>query len=161
MNPIIPENSARVFTIGHSNRSLPDFLELVREFRLDGIVDVRRYPQSRRHPQFESGRLAEAVGHMGEPAFRGYAEHMASLEFDVALGHLQRRALEARLAVMCAEALPTQCHRNLLADALVRDGFQVTHILAPGKTADHTLSSRVRLDGRTLIYDVGVFSFPG
>lgn len=184
MNPIIPENTARLFTIGHSNRSLADFLELVREFRLEVLVDVRRYPRSKRHPQFDAAALTEALAHMDiryhhmpelggyreptnlaahpaltEPMFKGYAEQMDTTEFAVALGHLQRHALEKRVTTMCAEAQPAQCHRSLLSDALVRDGFQVTHILAPGKTKDHLLSPLARLNGRRIVYDVGVLSF--
>lgn len=184
MNPIIPENSARLFTIGHSNRNLADFLELVREFRLEVLVDVRRYPRSKRHPQFDSAALTDALARMDiryhhmpelggyreptnpmvhpaltEPMFKGYAEQMDTTEFAVALGRLQQRALDGRVATMCAEALPTPCHRSLLSDALVRDGFQVTHILAPGKTKDHQFSPLARLDGRRIVYDVGVLSF--
>jgi uncharacterized protein (DUF488 family) len=183
MNPIIPENTARIFTIGHSNRSLADFLDLIREYRLDVLADVRRYPQSRRHPQFNRESLIDALARLevryhhfpelggyrepadpavhpalSEPMFKGYAEHMATAEFAVALGRLQSRALDARVAVMCAEAQPAECHRNLLADALVRDGFQVTHVLGSGRTRDHVLSPLVRLDGRRLVYDVGVLS---
>jgi len=183
MNPIVPENTARVFTIGHSSRSLADFLELVREFRLGVLVDVRRYPRSRRHPQFNHESLIDAMARLevryhhfpelggyrepidpashpalAEPMFKGYAEHMASAEFNVALGRLQARALDARVAVMCAEAQPGECHRNLLSDALVRDGFQVTHLLGSGRTRDHVISPLVRLDGRRLVYDVGVLS---
>ncbi|MDZ4804739.1 MAG: DUF488 domain-containing protein [Candidatus Eisenbacteria bacterium] len=173
MNPIIPENTARLFTIGHSSRSLADFLELVREFRLEVLVDVRRYPRSKRHPHFDAANLTRALARMEiryhhmpelggyrepsnpaahpaltEPMFKGYAEQMDTTEFAVALGRLQRRSLEARVATMCAESQPAQCHRNLLSDALVRDGFQVTHILAPGKTKDHQFSPLARLDGR-------------
>ncbi|TPW18127.1 MAG: hypothetical protein FD129_102 [bacterium] len=184
MNPIIPERSAQIFTIGHSNRNLSDFLELVHEFRLEVLADVRRYPRSRRHPQFDEATLSDTLArmnvryhHMPElggyrepvnplshpalttPMFKGYAEQMETTEYAVALGRLERRALEGRVATMCAEARPVECHRSLLADALVRDGFQVTHILAPGETKDHQFSPLARLDGRRIVYDVGVFSF--
>lgn len=137
------------------------------------LVDVRRYPGSRRHPQFAREALsraleAEGIGYLHEPdlgghrrpredspntawrndAFRGYADHMAGPEFARALDRL--RAAPPRTAVMCAEAVPWRCHRQLIADALVARGVEVRHILGPGRVEPHALraDARVGEDGR-------------
>jgi uncharacterized protein (DUF488 family) len=183
MTPIIPENSARIHTIGHSNRSLPEFTELLLRAGVSAVADVRRFPQSRRNPRFEGTALAAALEKKGivyrhlpalggfreptrpdshpaldEPLLRGYAEHMDSPEFSVHLGRLEACALERSVAVLCAEADPSRCHRNLLSDALKRDGFQVLHLLGPDAVREHAFSPLLRIEGRRLIYDMGVFS---
>ena len=137
------------------------------------LVDVRRYPGSRRHPQFEREALARALEGAGieyrhEPdlgghrqpradspntawrnaAFRGYADHTATPEFQQALARLL--AAPPRTAVMCAEAVPWRCHRQLIADALVARGVDVRHILGPRRVEPHVLhgDARVAPDGR-------------
>jgi uncharacterized protein (DUF488 family) len=183
MTPIVPENSARIHTIGHANRILVEFTQLLSAAGVTGVADVRRFPRSRRNPGFDGAALAAALEKKGvvyrhfpalggfreparpdshpaldEPLLRGYAEHMESPEFAVSLGRLEAWALERSVAVMCAEARPAHCHRNLLADALKRDGFRVLHIVGPDVTPEHAYSPLVRIEGRRLIYDMGVFS---
>jgi uncharacterized protein (DUF488 family) len=167
-----------VYTVGHSVRPLADFIDLLRQARVGVLVDVRRYPASRRHPQFGRDALASAVAGHGiayehEPdlggrrqprrdspntawtqaVFRGYADHMATPEFREALARVQARAAEATVAVMCAEAVPWRCHRQLIADALLAAGHRVMHILGVGGYAQHTLNPAGRLgpDG-VLVY---------
>jgi uncharacterized protein (DUF488 family) len=159
-------------TVGHSTRALEEFLALLREARVPLLVDVRRFPGSRRHPQFSRDALARALeaegmgyqheGDLGgrrdarpdspntawrNEAFRGYADHMASPEFGAALQRLQ--AAPERTAVMCAEAVPWRCHRQLIADALVARGVEVRHILGPGRREPHALnpSAVIAADG--------------
>ena len=163
-----------IHTVGHSTRAIADFIALLREGDVRTLVDVRRYPVSRRHPQFSREALATSLADGGiayvhevdlgghrEPradspntawridAFRGYADHMSTPAFQAALGRVA--ALE-HAAVMCAEAEPTGCHRQLLADALVARGLTVRHLIAPGEARDHVLHPRaVGRDGR-LVY---------
>jgi uncharacterized protein (DUF488 family) len=132
-----------IFTVGHSTRAQEELTAILKEAGVALLVDVRRFPGSRRHPQFGKERLraalaAEGIGYRHEPdlggrrepradspntawraaAFRGYADHMASPEFQSALERLVARP-DVPAAVMCAEALPANCHRQLIADALV------------------------------------------
>lgn len=170
-----------VFTLGHSTRSFDELIALLGEHGIGQLIDVRRYPASRRHPQFGRERLERSLAEAGvgyvheadlgghrearadspntawrEEAFRGYADHMASDEFQQALGRVLRRAAEGRVVVMCAEADPRKCHRQILADALLALGAEVRHILGPGRSADHALHAGARLlaDGR-IVFDAG------
>ena len=170
-----------VFTLGHSTRSLEDFLTLPTEHDIELLADVRRYPGSRRFPHFHRDALAAGLnaagiayrhlpglgGHRtprpGSPhsywtdaGFRAYADHMETAEFGETFAELLDLASEQTTALMCAEADPRRCHRQLVADALVARGLRVVHILAPGRSEDHALNpaARVLPDGR-LIYDGG------
>jgi uncharacterized protein (DUF488 family) len=164
-----------IFTIGHSNRPLEAFLDLLRENGVRNLVDVRRVPASRRHPQFGQERLARALAEAGvtyrhepalggrrepspdsphtawrDPAFRGYADHMQTAAFSAALRSLVVEARGVSSAVLCAEADPLDCHRQLLADALIAAGLSVVHIRGPGQAVPHALhpSARISPDGR-------------
>ena len=166
-----------IFTVGHSTRPQEELIAILKEAGVALLVDVRRFPGSRRHPQFgkEALRagLAEAgIAYRHEPdlggrrdprpdspntawrvaAFRGYADHMASAEFRGALERLIARP-EAPTAVMCAEAVPWKCHRRLIADALVARGVEVVHLLGAGQRQDHVLNpaAGLRSDG-VLVY---------
>lgn len=165
-----------IFTVGHSTRPQEELMAILEEAGVELLVDVRRFPGSRRHPQFgkEALRagLAEAgIAYRHEPdlggrrdprpdspntawrvaAFRGYADHMASPEFRAALERLIAAAGPA--AVMCAEAVPWKCHRQLIADALVVRGVEVVHLLGVGQRQPHALNGAavVGADG-VLIY---------
>ncbi len=160
-----------LFTIGHSNHPIEAFLSLLeRACGARLLVDVRRYPGSRRHPHFGRGPLEAALSERGvayrhapelgghrepvegsangawrEPAFRGYADHAATAEFRSALAELLRSADEQPTVAMCAEADPCHCHRRLLADAAVAAGAGVEHVLADGGRVAHELDSRARV----------------
>jgi uncharacterized protein (DUF488 family) len=167
-----------VLTIGHSTRTLAEFLALLAEFEATTLVDVRRFPGSRRYPHFGGPVLARSLAGVGmgythEPdlggrrdpspdsvntawrvaAFRGYADHMASPEFRAALERVLASSEAGRPVVMCAEAVPWRCHRQLIADTLVARGVTVRHILGPGQERAHQLnpSARPGPDG-VLIY---------
>lgn len=166
-----------VRTIGHSTRTWEAFLDLLRENRIELLVDVRHFPASARVPwtnrdvlaaHLEDAGLryehlvdlggyrkprAESVnGAWRQAGFRGYADHMDSEAFRIALGRLLARAGEHRTAIMCAEAVPWRCHRQLLADALLVRGARVVHILAPGKTQDHRLPPFAKVHGDRVTY---------
>jgi uncharacterized protein (DUF488 family) len=172
---------APVHTAGHSTRSSGELLDLLVAHDVERLVDVRRYPASRRHPQFsrealEAALAAAGIGYRHEPdlggrraprpasphtawrvaAFRGYADHMETPEFTAALARLIGLAEQARVVILCAEAVPWRCHRRLIADALVARGVEVRHILGPGAAQPHALdpNARVLADGR-LLYDGG------
>ena len=171
-----------VFTVGHSTRPIADLLALLAEHGVRTLVDVRRFPGSRRHPQYSrdalSASLAEAgIQYVHEPglggrraarpdsphtawrveAFRGYADYMETPEFQAALERLIRRAEDQAegqtVAILCAEAVPWRCHRRLISDALVARGVQVMHILSPGRAEPHELDPNARLlPGGRLLY---------
>lgn len=167
-----------VFTIGHSTRSAEELLALLREPGVTLLADVRAYPSSRRHPQFDRDALAgwlgeEGIGYVGLPglggrrdpragspnggwrdsAFRGYADHMRSPEFLVALGELETAARGQPTAVMCAEAVWWRCHRRLIADALVVRGWRVVHLGISDARAVHELTPFAVVEAdRTITY---------
>jgi uncharacterized protein (DUF488 family) len=165
-------------TIGHSTLSIDSFVHALQEHGCDVLVDVRRYPGSRRYPQFGQERLfaclaeagmrafwREGLGGRRKPqthsvntawrnqAFRGYADYMQTPEFSAEIDWLTQQMQECSLAVMCAEAVPWRCHRSLIADAVLARGFEVEDILvsAQGSSSrrSHVLTSFARTeDGR-------------
>jgi uncharacterized protein (DUF488 family) len=159
-----------MWTIGHSTRSLSELVDLLRGEHVTLLVDVRRMPHSRRHPQFEAAALERDLPVAGityrhvpglggfrkpradsintawrEAAFRGYADYMQTPEFVAQLDMLIGEATAAPTAIMCAEAHPRRCHRGLLADALLARGLTVLHILGPGRVQTHALTSTARV----------------
>lgn len=170
----------RIFTIGHSTRSLETFLALLNENEIRRLADVRRFPGSRRHPHFardslsvslESSRIHyrhfEALGGRRSGSktsphtawrvagFRAYADYMDSEAFGRALSRLMSWARQLPTALMCAEAVSFRCHRQLLADALLIRGFEVVHIEGEGRTRPHTLTRFARVLGERVVYDGG------
>lgn len=179
--PHVSHAPQAIYTIGHSTRTAEDFIALLREHGVQLLVDVRRFPGSRRHPQFGRDALAAALADAGiayrheealggrrasdaasgpspntawrHAAFRAYADYMASLPFQAAVGRLMGEGAERRTAIMCAEAVPWRCHRRLITDALLARGIPVRDIIGPGEARPAALSPHavVREDG-TLIY---------
>lgn len=164
-----------IFTVGHSTRTEDEFLEILRAHGIRRLVDVRRYPGSRRHPQFSRESLertlpahgiayehAPALGGRRTPAadsandawrsagFRAYADYMATAEFENALAGVLAAAADAPTAIMCAEAVPWRCHRQLIADVLVAHGHDVQNILSAARAEPHRLNEHARIqpDGR-------------
>lgn len=154
-----------LYTIGHSTRPWEEFSRLLHENAIGCLVDVRRFAGSRRNPQYSPDAMgpalaAEAMGYLPMPefggrrkpdddspngawrveAFRGYADYMASREFALARERLMEQALRDRTAVMCAEAVWWRCHRRLIADDFTARGWNVLHIMAPGKLQTHELN---------------------
>ncbi len=163
----------KLWTVGHSTRSLDAFIGLLEREDVMHLADVRRFPASRRHPHFNRDALAAAlaargIGYSHHPllggrraplrdsphgawrntGFRGYADHMDTVEFRAALADLTSTATRARTAIMCAEAVPWRCHRSLLADALIASGAAVEHILDGGTSAHVLPAFAVVRDGR-------------
>lgn len=165
----------RIYTIGHSTRTLEEFLALLREHGVTRLADIRRYPGSRRHPHFSGESLQQTLPEHGvdyihfaslggrrkpakhspngaweNPQFRGYADHMGTPEFQQAVDRLLDAGRPT--AYMCAEAVPWRCHRNLLSDELVRREIEVLHILGPGSAQRHTLNKMARVDRDRVVY---------
>jgi uncharacterized protein (DUF488 family) len=167
-----------IWTIGHSTRSLDEFLGLLASSSIEHLADVRRFPSSQRYPHFNRDALEESLKWVGiayhhfpdlggrrgrrEPgspntawrveAFNAYADHMATPAFAAALADLIDRARELRTAIMCSEAVPWRCHRRLVADALCVRGWKVLDIIGPGKVEPHRLTEFARVDGERIIY---------
>jgi uncharacterized protein (DUF488 family) len=166
-----------VMTVGHSTRSLEEFLDLLRAHGVTLVVDVRTAPGSRRHPQFGRDTLPEALRAAGidyrhlpglggwrrarpdspntgwrSAGFRGYADYMLTPGLEAGLQTLIALAREQRVAVMCAEAVPWRCHRSLIADALVVRGVAVEHILSATRRDPHALTPWARVTGTRLTY---------
>src|SRR5262249_11956588 len=164
----------RIWTIGHSTRSIDDFLALLTANGIRALADVRRYPGSRRLPHFGQEPLAHSLEGAGlryehfaelggrrrprgdspntawrDEAFRGYADYMMTDEFRAGIARLLDLARSMPAAIMCAEALWWQCHRGLIADDLKAAGHDVIHIMGPNKTEPHPFTSAARIvDGR-------------
>jgi hypothetical protein len=161
----VPDQNLTVLTIGHSTRTIEEFLAMLAAHRVTRLVDVRSIPKSRRVPQFNSDALAASLEQHGieyvhlkslggrrsaqkdslnlgwrNASFRGYADHMASDEFRAGLARLLELAQEKHTAIMCAEAVPWRCHRSLIADALIARGDKVLDIL-DAATKPHALTS--------------------
>jgi uncharacterized protein (DUF488 family) len=163
-----------VWTVGHSTRSAEEFGQMLLAHGVQVLVDVRMFPGSRRYPQFNKPALAESLAAIGieykhEPrlggrrtpradshntawknaSFRAYADHMETDEFKRGVEDLLELARDARVAVMCAEALWWRCHRGLISDYLKAAGHTVIHILNETKTEEHPFTSAARIvDGK-------------
>jgi uncharacterized protein (DUF488 family) len=160
-----------IYTIGHSTRSEDELLALLRDPDVRLVADVRAFPSSRRHPQFNRSALAEWLGAAGiryvhmpglggrrvprpgspnggwrETAFQGYADYMQYAEFQRALDDLEVAARERTTAIMCAEAVWWRCHRRLIADALVVRGWRVEHLGIGESRAVHELTEFAVVD---------------
>ena len=154
-----------VWTIGHSTHTIQEFASLLEQNAIDVVVDVRRFPGSRRLPQFQSDTLAAELAARGigyvwiaalggrrrpdpssinigwrHPAFRAYADHIATEEFAEGLFELLMIAEGARTAVMCAEVLWWRCHRRLISDVLTSLGVRVEHIMGDDKVELHKIA---------------------
>lgn len=167
-----------ILTVGHSTRTAEAFLGLLQAHDVTGVADIRTVPRSRRHPHFSREALARflaqhgieyvhlaGLGGLRKPrrdspnagwrheGFRGYADHMGTREFAEALDALLAFAGERRrAAVMCAEAKWWQCHRQLVADALVARGIEVCHIMSAREAPCHELTPFARVTGSTVHY---------
>lgn len=168
----------QVYTVGHSNRGFDELVAMLRTNGVTRLVDVRRFPHSRKFPQFDEAAIAEAlppdIGYQlipelggrrytpeGVPspngawrvkAFRDYADHMATDDFRQGLDELLRLADQETPAIMCSEAVPWRCHRRLITDALIVAGAQVRHIMSPTSTKPAVLDPRAQVVNDRLIY---------
>lgn len=167
-----------IYTIGHSTLSLEAFLELLRHYHVECLVDVRTIPRSLHNPQFNKESLSpylrirrikyyhlEGLGGLRRhvktetanagwrnASFRGFADYMQTPPFPVALTRLIQLAQARTTAIMCAEAVPWRCHRSLIGDALLVRGFQVIDIFSLTSAKPHTLTPIARVEGQRITY---------
>jgi len=169
------------FTIGHSNRSLQDFIELLRGPGIERVVDIRKMPGSRANPQFDEDTLSAALADSGiayehlvalgglrgkradvppetnaywtNRSFHNYADYALSTAFRAGFDHLLAAGRTNRCAIMCSEAVWWRCHRRIVADYLIAAGETVEHIMGAGRVeaAHLTPGAEVRADG-TIVY---------
>jgi uncharacterized protein (DUF488 family) len=166
-----------IFTIGHSTRTLPEFIELLRSNGVQRVIDIRTIPRSRHNPQFCREALAPAlrrakIGYVylkklgglrrAKPdsvnagwhnaSFRGYADYMQTAEFEAGLLRAMQLAKSKTSALMCAEAVPWRCHRSLVADALAIREVPVREIISRTSVRPHKLTPFARVRGTTITY---------
>ena len=165
---------SRIWTIGHSTRTIDIFVSLLEENGIKLVADVRSLPGSKRYPQFNREMLAKSLTEHGiryehfpelggrrkakkdshntawrNAGFRGYADYMETEPFARAIEELNRHAQQKRTAVMCAEQAWQQCHRGLIADYLKAHEGSVVHILGAGRTQPHPWTAAARIvDGK-------------
>ncbi|CAL9331559.1 DUF488 family protein [Streptomyces sp. MPA0124] len=168
----------RVYTIGHSTREFDEILEMLRSHDITCLVDVRSYPSSRKHPQWNRSaivtNLPSDIGYLWIPqlggrrhtpkgvpsengawrvkAFRDYADYMASDAFAEGLHELIRLARREQPAIMCSEAVPWRCHRRLITDALLVAGVEVVHITSRTAAKPAVLNEHARVRDGHLTY---------
>ena len=170
-----------IWTIGHSTRTLEDFIALLHHYQVETVIDVRRFPGSRRLPQFGEAALSKSLAEQGigyqwiselggrrrpvpdsvndawrNVSFRGYADHLESDEFARGLELLLKVASQKRAALMCAEVLWWRCHRALVSDVLQLSGIEVLHIQDQRHVTRHPFTSPARLVAGHLSYREGV-----
>ena len=167
--------AARFTTIGHSNRSLGEFLDMLRGARVDLLIDVRTFPRSRTNPAFNIDRLPDdlagvQIGYRHCPAlggrrpkqpaadenlnalwrvqsFHNYADYALGDDFSAAFDDLVRLGRDRRLALMCSEAVWWRCHRRIIADYLLLNGHPVDHLMAPDKIVHATPTAGAQRTG--------------
>lgn len=166
-----------VWTIGHSTRPVQEFVALLRSHEVRLLADVRRFPASRRHPQFNRDTLGETLREAGIDylhlpelggrraprkdssntawrviGFRGYADYMETPPFEAGLQQLMTAATLHRTAIMCAEAGWRSCHRGLISDALKARGWEVIHIIDARRTEPHPFTPVAQIVNGRLTY---------
>ena len=166
-----------VLTIGHSTRTLEQFIEVLKAHGVTRVVDVRTVPRSRHNPQFNRDTLpgtleAAGIGYAHLPglgglrhgrkdspntgwrnaSFQGYADYMLTPEFAENIERLMALGRRERIAVMCAEAVPWRCHRSLIADALAVRGVAVEHIMSASRRDPHQMTPFARVEGERITY---------
>ena len=166
-----------MLTVGHSNHSFEQFLEILRGHGVSLLVDVRTMPRSRHNPQFNRETLPQMLAARGvayehlpglgglrharkdsinrgweNASFRGYADYMQTREFAQGLDELMALSRPKRTAIMCAEAVPWRCHRSLVADALSVRGTPVIEILSATNYRHHKLTPFAQVSGTSITY---------
>ncbi len=172
-----------IYTIGHSTRSIEEFVQILNFYSIQMLVDIRSFPSSRKVPQYNKDNLASVLlsnnirysylNNLGgrrkvhkdslntrwhNASFRGYADYMETAEFETGIHALQSIAQKYTTAFMCAEAVWWRCHRSMVSDYLKAKGWTVLHILAAGKIEEHPYTAPARIVGDTVYYsDIDLF----
>jgi uncharacterized protein (DUF488 family) len=168
-----------IWTIGHSTRTVQEFIDLLRQQRIEILTDVRHFPGSRHNPQFSKAALSDTLATAGiryehlvelggrrpirrdspnvawrNASFRGYADYMETPAFRDGVDRLLEIGRAGRTAIMCAEAVWWRCHRSMIADYLKAIGVRVLHILSLNKVEEHPYTRAARLVNGQLTYRV-------
>ncbi|HTN19352.1 MAG TPA: DUF488 domain-containing protein [Pelobium sp.] len=166
-----------IWTVGHSTHSAEEFLSILKHYYIDLLVDVRRFPGSRKFPQFNREVLQNFLIDNGikyihlqnlggrrkpdpdskninwrHPAFRAYADFMESEEFKIGIKELELLATEKVTSIMCSEVLWWRCHRSMIADQLKANGWEVVHILSKEKSTEHPYTQPAKVVDGELTY---------
>ena len=169
----------KLFTIGHSNHSQEEFLELLEQNGIEAVADIRRFPGSRKYPHFNRNELSRALEEAGieylwieelggrrpkakdfdspntglrNESFRNYADYMLTEPFRQGIEKLSAIAGVKRTAILCAESVFWRCHRRLVSDYVLAQGGTVQHIFPSGEAKPHSLTAEVRVVNGTLTY---------
>lgn len=180
MSVLVKRSSLRiVFTIGHSDRPLKDFIDMLKSNNVKKVIDVRTIPRSWHNPQFNKDTLPDVLSAAGisythmpglgglrrpvkdslntgwrNASFRGFADYMQTEEFKKNIEKLTAIAKYRRTALMCAESLPWRCHRSLIADALRIRGLKVKHIMSLKNCKEHVLTPWIKTRGLQITYPI-------
>lgn len=166
-----------IWTIGHSTRTLEAFIELLKQYDIQLLADIRTVPFSRHNPQFGQDLLPASLHVAGirylhlkslgglrkktkesvslgwrNQSFRNFADYMQTTDFDAALLDLIALAKRERTCIMCAEAVPWRCHRSLVGDALLARGIKVHDIISHSTVKDHEMTAFAKVSGGKVTY---------
>lgn len=175
-------SAAHFLTLGHSNHSLEEFIELLTENSAEVVVDVRKLPGSNRNPQFNADTLVDDLGDSGielrrlegltgrrpvnheigfevngwwqNRSFHNYADHALTEEFRTDFDKLVEWGRKSRCVLMCSEAVWWRCHRRIIADHLLANDFPVTHIMGKNEV------TAAKLSGGTVVADDATVTYP-
>ncbi len=167
----------KIYTIGHSTRTLDDLAGILHSYSVELLVDVRSVPRSRHTPQFNSDTVGDnlrlydieythleklgGLRHTNKDSvntgwrnksFRGYADYMQTEEFANGIAELLALAREKTVTIMCAEAVPWRCHRSMIGDALLIRGVEVIDIFDEKKSQAEKLTSFAKVSGTDIVY---------
>lgn len=166
-----------IYTIGHSTRAIEDFIQLIKTYGIERVIDVRTIAGSAYNPQYNEESLSKSldknnISYVRVPglgglrhalkesvnsgwknaSFRGYADYMQTPEFDENIGQLVKLAGEKQTVIMCAEAVPWRCHRSLIGDALLVRGIQVKDIFSEKSVKPHKMTPFAEVKGNSITY---------
>jgi uncharacterized protein (DUF488 family) len=172
------ETDLTIWTVGHSTRSIDEFVHILASQNIQTLIDVRTFPGSRLHPQFNKEQLKASLSNIEvdyhhlpslggrrdakrdsrntawrNASFRGYADHMESEEFQKGIAQLLEFARQKRTVFMCAESLWWRCHRGLISDYLKVQGYRVVHLIDEKHTEDHPYTTAARIIDERLSYE--------
>lgn len=167
----------KIFTIGHSTRTIDEFIGILKNFEISEIVDIRTIPKSRHNPQFNTDNLKKSLEneeikyqHMEllgglrhatknsintawkNASFRGFADYMQTPDFEKGISDLVNLSKTETVAIMCAEAVPWRCHRSLVGDALIARKIMVMDIMNVNTANPHELTSWAKVKGTNITY---------
>lgn len=169
-----------IYTVGHSNRTIEEFIEILKTYKIEQVVDIRSIPRSMHNPQFNKDVIAKILRNrhinyrqmkdLGgfrhalkdtinkgwrKPSFRGFADYMQTGKFEVALEKLIALLVHKTSVLMCAESVPWRCHRSLIADALTARGVVVKDIYSTASVKEHSMTSFARIMKGRVYYPEG------